>query len=312
MTNIGGDGIGLWDEADEFFYDVLQPARRRAHAAARALDGRADPALRGGGARARAFEQACPASPRRLSWFLRNRPDLAQLVSRWTRAGQGHARLAVAAARPPHEGAAAPDARRDGVPLRLRRAGALASATQTQPFELRAATACGCSVRYVPGRIEPGLFGGNSNWRGPVWMPVNYPADRGAATIPRLLRRRLQVECPTGSGQLHDPARGRRRALAAAWRASSCAAPTGAGRCFGDTRAPAGRPAFPRPSPVPRVFPRRQRPGLGASHQTGWTGLVALLLQPRVEPDGQPDGRRGDARDAGPGTSPLRREAARP
>ena len=83
MTNIGGDGIGLWDEEDEFYYDVLHLPDGQPRAAAGALDGRADPAVRGRGARRIACSSTCPNSPRRLRWFLDYRPDLAKLVSRW-------------------------------------------------------------------------------------------------------------------------------------------------------------------------------------------------------------------------------------
>ena len=104
MTDIGGDGIGLWDEQDQFFYDVLRPAGRRERAAARPLDGRADPAVRGGGARTATSRRRLPEFATRLRWFLDHRPDLASLVSRWNEPGSGRTPAAVAAARPSHEG----------------------------------------------------------------------------------------------------------------------------------------------------------------------------------------------------------------
>ena len=93
MTNIGDDGIGLWDEEDEFFYDVLQPAGRADAAAQGALDGRADPAVRGRDARAGAAASSCRSSPRGSNGSSNYRPDLAALVSRWNEPGTGERRL---------------------------------------------------------------------------------------------------------------------------------------------------------------------------------------------------------------------------
>ncbi len=89
MTNMGGDGIGLWDEEDEFYLRRAEPARRRARAAAGALDGRADPALRRRGARTRATPSRLPEFTQRAAMVPHYRPDLAKLVSRWQEPGAG-------------------------------------------------------------------------------------------------------------------------------------------------------------------------------------------------------------------------------
>ena len=99
MTNIGGEGIGLWDDEDEFFYDVLCLPRRTSNPAAGALDGRADPAVRGRDRRARRCSNKLPEFSARSNWFREHRPDLATLVSRWNEPGADGRRL-LAAARP--------------------------------------------------------------------------------------------------------------------------------------------------------------------------------------------------------------------
>ena len=92
MTNIGGEGIGLWDEEDEFFYDVLNLSDGAINPLEGALDGRPDPAVRGRDARAGLLDEL-PEFSERLEWFLKHRPDLAQLVSRWQEPGLGERRL---------------------------------------------------------------------------------------------------------------------------------------------------------------------------------------------------------------------------
>ena len=113
-------------------------------------------------------------------------------------------------------------------------------------------------VHYLPAESDTGMFGGNSNWRGPVWFPMNLVILRGAAAAVPLLRRRLTVECPTGSGREMNLLRGRDGDQPAPDRDVH----------RGRGRAPAGvrrhrevpdRPALARPAAVPRVLPRRQR-----------------------------------------------------
>ena len=135
-------------------------------------------------------------------------------------------------------------------------------------------------MSYLPGESTSNLFGGNSNWRGPIWMPVNFLLIESLGRFHRYYGPDFKVECPTGSGvymNLAEVAAELSRRL---------------GRLF--LRDKSGhRPAL-GPSPLFRNDPNfRDHPlfyeyfhgdtgaGLGASHQTGWTGLIALLLRPR-------------------------------
>ena len=93
MSCMFSDGIGLWDEEDQFFYDVLHLPDDQTRAPAHPLDGGADPAVCGRDPGAGAAGASCRDSRRRLEWFLRHRPDLASLVSHWQSPGRGERRL---------------------------------------------------------------------------------------------------------------------------------------------------------------------------------------------------------------------------
>ena len=134
-------------------------------------------------------------------------------------------------------------------------------------------------VQYEPAESTTGMFGGNSNWRGPVWFPINLLLIRALLQHYRYYGDDLKVECPTGSGDDDDAVRGGRRNCPAAWPASSCGTPTAGGRstagpsCSRRTRTGATCILFYE------YFHGDNGAGLGASHQTGWTGLVARLIQ---------------------------------
>jgi hypothetical protein len=136
-------------------------------------------------------------------------------------------------------------------------------------------------VKYLPAESDTRVFGGNSNWRGPVWMPVNYLLIESLYEFHRYYGDDFKVEYPTGSGEKfslsHIADELARRAL----------------RCFSKNK-DGERPvmgAYPLLQADPRsrdlilfheYFHGDSGRGVGASHQTGWTGLVALLLQPRM------------------------------
>ena len=86
-------------------------------------------------------------------------------------------------------------------------------------------------VDYEPAESSTGLFGGNSNWRGPIWFPINFLLIEALQKFHHYFGDDFTVECPTGSGQMMTLARGRRRALAAPDHGSSCATRTAGGRC---------------------------------------------------------------------------------
>ncbi len=165
---------------------------------------------------------------------------------------------------------------------------------------VRASTTTGTSTRvgYVPAESTTGLFGGNSNWRGPVWMPVNYLLIESLYEFHRYYGDDFRVEYPTGSGtylDLRDIADRLAHRLAGLFLRDAA----GCRPVLGENSTLQTDPAFKDHIPFHEYFHGDTGEGLGASHQTGWTGLVALLLQPRFETEvyrcpaapGRPDAR---------------------
>ena len=130
-------------------------------------------------------------------------------------------------------------------------------------------------MKYLPGESDSGLFGGNSNWRGPIWFPLNYLLIEALGRYHRFYGDGLKVECPTGSGPMDDARRGR----AGACHAAGAALPAGrqrppavSGKCSRIGQAI-------EPLLFYEYFDAETGRGLGASHQTGWTALVANCLE---------------------------------
>jgi hypothetical protein len=139
------------------------------------------------------------------------------------------------------------------------------------------------AVRYQPGESDSGLFGGNSNWRGPIWMPVNYLLVESLQRFGHYFDDMLLVECPVGSGRmltLGGVADELSRRLARLFLRD------GEGRrpVLGSHEKLATDPAFRDYLLFHEYFHGDSGRGVGASHQTGWTGLIAKLLHPR-QPD---------------------------
>jgi hypothetical protein len=281
MGNIGGSSIGLWDEQDSFFYDVLDlpdgervPLRIRSMVgliplfAVSVLDTDAEGRLPNFAAGAR--------------WMIEHRPDLAALISRWQLSGKdetfllsllrGH-RTKCLLARMLDTAEFLSD---HGVR-------ALSKYHETHPFMLEHG---GMTYRigYVAGESDSNLFGGNSNWRGPVWMPVNYLIIESLYEFHRYYGDEFRVECPVGSGtmlSLREVADELRRRVTCLFLRGR----DGRRPVFGDYEKLQTNPDFRDNVLFHEFFHGDTGRGLGASHQTGWTGLVALLLHPRAAGD---------------------------
>ncbi len=279
MTNMGGEGIGLWDEQDQFFYDVLNlPDGSRVKLRVRSLVGLiplcavevldADLASR------------FPEFAKRMRWMLTHRPDLARQVSHYDQPGRGDRfllsllrghRMKALLARMLDETEFLSDY---GIRA-LSRYHAVHRYTMEQGGQ-------SFSVGYVPGNSDSHLFGGNSNWRGPVWMPINYLLVESLHEFHRYYGDGFRVECPTGSGRflsLGETAAELGRRLSRLF----LRGPDGRRPVLGADARLQDDPRFRDHIPFHEYFHGDTGCGLGASHQTGWTGLVALLLQPRVD-----------------------------
>jgi hypothetical protein len=135
-------------------------------------------------------------------------------------------------------------------------------------------------VKYLPAESESGLFGGNSNWRGPIWMPVNFLVIESLQKFHHYYGDDFKVECPTGSGRfltLLEIADELTRRLCNLFLRDE----HGRRAVFGDEPLLQDDPHFRDYVPFFEYFHGDSGRGLGASHQTGWTGLVAKLLLPR-------------------------------
>ena len=133
-------------------------------------------------------------------------------------------------------------------------------------------------MEYEPGEARTGLFGGNSNWRGPIWFPVNYLLIESLQKFHHYLGDGFQVECPTGSGRMltlwEVAAELSRRLTRIVLKSDDGSRPVhGTNSLFRDDQNWRDLVLFYE------YFHGDNGSGLGASHQTGWTGLVSKMLQ---------------------------------
>jgi hypothetical protein len=275
MNHLGG--TGLWDEEDGFYYDQLKLEGQSLPLRVRSMVGLV-PLFAAEVLEDRLLERL-PGFSRRLKWFLENRADLAKNTSYLTVADpegghRGHRLLAIPS--------------RERLVRVLRRVldpreflsdhgiRSLSRAHAEAPFVFRADSA-EYRVAYVPGESDSGMFGGNSNWRGPVWFPLNALLIEALERYHHFYGDSLQVECPTGSGRMMTLA-GVARELSA--RLGRLFLPDATGRrpCHGDDRRFAEDPDWRELILFYEYFHGDSGRGLGASHQTGWTALVVQCL----------------------------------
>jgi Glycosyl hydrolase family 63 C-terminal domain len=275
MTNIGGDGIGLWDEEDEFYYDVLHlPGGQRVPLRVRSMVGLI-PLFAVEVLGASVFARL-PDFSERMHWFLDHRPHLAQLVSRWRDANQNEQHLLSLL-------------RGHRMKRLLRRmldeseflsdygVRSLSKFHEKNPYVFEHA-GHRFSVGYVPGDSISGTFGGNSNWRGPVWMPVNFLIIESLQRFHSYYGDDFKVECPTGSGRLlhlGEIAVELARRLCRIFQSDEF----GNRAVFGGSPLHRDDPQFRDHLLFYEYFHGDTGRGIGAAHQTGWTGLTALLLE---------------------------------
>lgn len=281
MMNMGKDGIPLWNAEDEFYYDVLHvPGRAPEPLKIRSLVGliplfaveTLDPELL----------LQVPEFKKRLEWILGNRPELAELVSRWQVPGKGERRLLslLRGHRMKKVLKRMLDENEFLSPYGIR---ALSKYHLEHPFvyETREGK---FTVQYTPGESDSGLFGGNSNWRGPIWFPTNYLIIESLQKFHHYYGPDFKVECPTGSGNfmtLEGVAAEISRRLSQIFLLDE----EGKRAVFGADAKMQSDPHFKDYPLFFEYFHGDTGSGLGASHQTGWTGLVAKLLMMREADD---------------------------
>ena len=272
MDERGGDGLSLWDDADGFFYDVLRsddgttrPLKVRSMVgliplfAAETLD---DDVI-----------DRLPGFKRRMQWFIDNHPALHGHVEI---DAPGRRRLLSIVGRDQLVRVLNTmlDEEEFLSPHGIR---ALSRVHAKHPYTLRLDGA-EYRVAYEPGESTTSLFGGNSNWRGPVWFPVNYLLVEALQKFDYFYGAGLKVECPSGGGRLMTLAEVAREL---SQRLTRIFLRDEAGRrpAHGETGRFADDPHWRDLVLFHEYFHGDTGRGLGASHQTGWTGLVAKLLQ---------------------------------
>jgi hypothetical protein len=265
---------GLWDEQDGFYYDVLQiDGGERLPLRVRSIVGLLP--LAATTTLGRETLERLSGFAERLQWFVAHKPHFAANMAHvYTRDGrEGRLLSIVSPERPPRILARVLDETEFLSPHGIR---SLSARHRAEPFTL-AVGDVRASVGYEPAESTTGLFGGNSNWRGPVWFPVNYVVLEGLRRFARYFGDDVRVECPTGSGrqltlsEVADELAGRLIGL-------FLAGPDGRRPVVGDAERFRSDPAWRGLIPFHEYFHGDTGAGLGASHQTGWTGLVADLI----------------------------------
>jgi hypothetical protein len=272
MNTLGGSG--LWDDVDGFYYDQLHvdgrhvPLRIRSMVgliplcAVEVLDQDQVDGLRG--------------FTKRMHWFIENRKDLRRHIS-YAETGPHYRHGARLLAIPSRERLERVlrymlDENEFLSPYGLR---SLSRYHLEHPYVLEEHGQY--EVRYVPGESNTGVFGGNSNWRGPVWFPINYLLIEALERYYHFYGDTLLVECPTGSGRRMNLAEVARE-IASRLTRLFLRDPSGRRPVHGDDRRYVDDPNWRDLLLFYEYFHGESGKGLGASHQTGWSSLVTRLL----------------------------------
>jgi len=280
MTSLGEDdgcGVSLWDNQDEFFYDVVHfPDGRTIPIRIHSMVG-LTPLFAVETLEPEMLDKL-PEFAARLGWYLKNRPDLADLVSRWQEPGRGERRLLslLRGHRMKRLLYRMLDETRFLSDYGVR---SLSQKHRDEPFRIHYHGHC-LSVKYEPGESECGIFGGNSNWRGPVWFPVNYLIIESLQKFHHYYGDDFKIECPTGSGQ-YTTILGVAEELTRRLSRLFLRDEQGRRTFFGSNEKFQTDPHFRDCLQFHEYFHGDNGQGLGASHQTGWTGLIAKLLAPK-------------------------------
>lgn len=274
MNHFGETDINLWDEKDGFYYDVLQcPHGARVHLKIRSMVGLV-PLFAVSILKQESLEKL-PNFKRRLEWFIDNRPDLKRNVANLEKKGKESCRILSIVS-----------------PEKLRRIlekmldeseflsdygiRSLSRFHARQPYTLKVEDREYC-IAYEAAESRSGMFGGNSNWRGPIWFPMNYLLIEALEEFYQHLGDEFKVECPTGSGQsmtLAEVSHELAKRLAKIFALNE----QGYRAVYGQKDPFQNHPDWRDYILFHEYFNGDTGAGLGANHQTGWTALVAQLL----------------------------------
>jgi hypothetical protein len=277
MTNIAGKGFGLWDDDDQFYYDVLELQNGSIHPLKlRSMVGliplfaveTLDPV----------YLDRLPRFKARIEWYLKTKPHLARLISRWPQEGKGDRKLLslLRGHRMKKLLTRMLDEKEFLSDYGIR---SLSKYHEANPYSFQVGEFVN-EVSYVSGESTTHMFGGNSNWRGPVWFPVNYLIIESLQKFHHYYGDDFKVECPTGSGKectiLEVTEELAERLCRLFLKGENGQRPV-----LSHCPKQALDPQFRDHVLFYEYFHGDSGRGCGASHQTGWTALVAKLLQPR-------------------------------
>ena len=277
INSVGG---GLWDDEDGFYYDQLRWPAGQKSLKTRSIVG-VIPLFA-----VQVFREAdidkLPGFRKRLAWFLENKPKLAQHISNRKCADAHYQDIALLAIPTfDHLKRVLRYVLDENEFLSDYGVRALSRYHRDHPYEFRA-DGQKLAVQYVPGESNSGLFGGNSNWRGPIWFPVNYLLVEALERYHLFCGDDLKVECPTGSGRMlnllevsHELVR----------RLSSIFLKDASGKrvVHGQADVYSKNPTWQNLVLFYEYFHGDSGQGVGASHQTGWTALVTRLLEKHAQ-----------------------------
>ncbi|MGC4035155.1 MAG: glucosidase [Chitinophagaceae bacterium] len=274
MAGLNNEKDNLWDEQDDFYYDRLHlPDDGTIPLKVRSLVGLIPLFV------VEIFDntgiQEQDAFKERMKWFEQNRPDLADLVSHWNikNSKDKHLLSLMRGYRMKKTIQRLLDESEFLSDYGIR---SVSRYHQEHPYTFSVGNE-NYSVRYTPGESDSGMFGGNSNWRGPIWMPMNYLIAEGLSRFYEYYEDDFKVECPTGSGiymNLEEVAAELRKRIVSMFiRNENNRRPS-----TGENQKLQTDPHFKDFILFHEYFNGDNGKGLGASHQTGWTGLIAVAL----------------------------------
>ena len=271
-------GTGLWEKEDGFYYDHLYRDGRSTAMRVRSLVGLIP--LCTNVIIHESTLARLPSFQRRMNWFLKNRPQMSQhmaYMEQFCPAGTSASMRLLAIPSTDRFRkllAYMLDEKEFLSPFGIR---SMSAIHKDKPFVFEYAGGKE-SVGYVPGESNTGMFGGNSNWRGPVWFPMNFLIVESLRQYHAFYGESFQVECPTGSGimmNLHQVADEIERRLITLFKSD----PQGQRPCHGKEPRYAEKADWQDLVLFYEYFHGDNGKGLGASHQTGWTALVATMLE---------------------------------
>jgi hypothetical protein len=274
MSNLGENNEGLWDDEDGFFYDQIRfpddgSIKMRVRSIVGLIPLFATEVL---------DEKDIMESPvfkDRMKWFAENRPDLASLVSRWNEKGNNGKHL-ISLLRGYRMKSLLKYMLDENEFLSDYGIRSLSKYHLKHPYHV-SVNGVEFGITYVPGESDSGLFGGNSNWRGPIWMPINYLIIDSLHRFHMFYGDEFKIECPTGSGNFMNLKEVANELYA---RVSKLFMKNENGErpVYGRNSKLQADPHFKDHILFYEFFDGDTGLGLGAAHQTGWTGLIANCL----------------------------------